>query len=98
MDYNTPVNVHGYDPSLGSKEYRIISGGLAYNLNGLRCHLIFHQAIHMPDLDHHLMRSMQLRANGVMVNDCLRMFCNEPGEHDIIAKDENGEPVILPSF
>ena len=38
MDYNTPVNVHGYDASLGSKEYRIISGGLAYNhpFSGLR--------------------------------------------------------------
>ena len=60
MDFNIPVNVHGYDPSLGSKEYRIISGGLVYNhpFNGLRYHLIFHHAIHMPDLDHHLMCPM----------------------------------------
>ena len=25
MDFNTPANVHGYDVSLGSKEYRIMS-------------------------------------------------------------------------
>ena len=58
--------------------------------------MIFHQAIHMPDLDHHLMCPIQLRANGVTVNDCPRMFCNEPDEksHAIITEDENGEPVI----
>ena len=90
MDYNTPVNVHGYDVSLGSKEYQIISGGLTYNhpFSGLRYHLIFHQAIHMPDLDHHLMCPMQLRANGVTVNDCPRMFCDEPDEksHTILLR------------
>ena len=78
-----------YDLSLGPKEYRIISGGLAYQhpFSGLRYHLIFHQAIHMPDLDHHLMCSMQLRANGVAVNDCPRM---EPDDkvHAIVATDE----------
>ena len=91
-----------YDLSLGPKEYRIISGGLAYHhpFSGLRYHLIFHQAIHMPDLDHHLMCPMQLRANEVTGNDCPRMFCDEPGDksHAIVAKDGNGEPVILPSF
>ena len=66
LDFNTPVNVHGYDASLGSKQYRVISGGVAYEhpFSGLRYHLIFHQAIHMPDLDHHLMCPLQLRANG----------------------------------
>ena len=102
MDFNTPVNVHGYDPSLGSKEYRTISGGLAYlhPFSGLRYHLIFHQAIHMPDLDHHLMCPMQLRANEVTVNDCPRMFCDEPDErsHAVVATDEYGESVVMPFF
>ena len=63
LDFNTPVNVHGYDPSLGSKQYSVITGGVAYEhpFSGLRYHLIFHQAIHMPDLGHHLLCAMQLR-------------------------------------
>ena len=56
-DYNCPVNVQGYDPSLGAKQYSTISGALAYvnPFTGLKYHLIFHQAIHMPDLYHHLL-------------------------------------------
>ena len=30
FDYDCPVNVQGYDPSLGAKEYRTVSGALAY--------------------------------------------------------------------
>ena len=76
LDFETPVNVHGYDSNLGSKTYRVISGGVAYQhpYSGLRYHLIFHQAIHMPDMDHHLFCPMQLRANGVKVNDCPRIY------------------------
>ena len=63
QDYDNPVNVHGYDPSLGPKQYSVISGGVAYvhSHSGLRYHLIFRKAIHMPDLDHHRMCPMQSR-------------------------------------
>ena len=56
-DYNCPVNVQGYDPSLGAKQYSTISGALAYvnPFTGLKYHLIVHQDIYMPDLDHHLL-------------------------------------------
>ena len=59
-DYNFPVNVQGYDPSLGSKQYITISGSLAYvnPFTGLKYHLIVHQDIHMPDLEYHLLRPM----------------------------------------
>ena len=79
-DYNCPVNVQGYDPSLGAKQYSTISVSLAYvnPFTGLKYHLIFHQAIHMPDLDHHLLCPMQCRANGVVINECPRMYCREP--------------------
>ena len=30
FDYDFPVNVQGYDPTLGVKEYRTISGALDY--------------------------------------------------------------------
>ena len=102
LDFNTPVNVHGYDPSLGSKQYRVITGGVAYThpFSGLRYHLIIHQAIHMPDLAHHLLCPMQLRANDVTVNDCPKIYCKDPTEesHAIVAKDEYGKHVILPFY
>ena len=60
-DYNFPVNFRGYDPLLGAKQYSTISGALAYvnPFTGLKYHLIIHQAIHMPDLNHHLLCPMQ---------------------------------------
>ena len=60
FDYNTPVRVQGYDASLGAKEFSTITGGLVYVQphTKVRYHLIFHQAIHMPDLDHHLLCPM----------------------------------------
>ena len=67
---------------------------------GLKYHLIFHQAIHMPDLNHHLLCPMQCRANGVVINECLRMYCSEPTQesHAIVAMYENGASVVLPFF
>ena len=60
FDNNTPANVQGYDPALGAREYRTISGALAYvhPHTGRRYHLVVHQAIHMPDLKHHLLCPM----------------------------------------
>ena len=101
-DYNCPVNVQGYDPSLGAKQYSTISGSLAYvnPFTGLKYHLIVHQAIHMPDLDHHLLCPMQCRANDVVINECPRMYCREPTQesHAIVAMDENGVSVVVPFF
>ena len=101
-DYNCPVNVQGYDPLLGAKQYSTISGALAYvnPFTGLKYHLIFHQAIHMSDLDHHLLCPMQYRANGVIINKFTRMYCHEPTQesHAIVAMYENGASVFLPFF
>ena len=79
-DYNCPVNVQGYDPSLGANQYITIIGALAYvkPFTGLKYHLIVHQAINMPYLNHHLMCPLQCRANGVVINECPRMYFREP--------------------
>ena len=68
-DYNCPVNVQGYDPLLGAKQYSTISVALACvnPFTGLKYHLIVHQAIRMPDVDHYLLCPMQCRANGVVI-------------------------------
>ena len=101
-DYNCPVNVQGYDPSLGAKQYITISGDLAYvnPLTGLKYHLIVHQDIHMPYFNHHLLFPMQCRANGVVINECPQIYCLEPTQesHAIVAMDENGASVVLPFF
>ena len=52
LDFNTPVNVTGYDLSLGTREYSTITRGLVYvqPYTGKWYHLIVHQAIQMPEL------------------------------------------------
>ena len=101
-DYNCPVNVQGYDPLLGAKQYSIISGALAYvnPFTGLKYHPIAHQAIHMPYLNYHLLCPMQCRANGIVINECPRMYCHEPTQefHAIFAMDESGASVVLHFF
>ena len=61
LDHEQPVNVQGYDPALGVKQYRTISGALAFihPYSGIRYHLVVHQAVHIPDLTHHLLCPMQ---------------------------------------
>ncbi len=61
LNYDRPVIVEGYDPSLGTKTYAIVSGALAYDdpVTGEVIHLVINQAIHIPYLDHHLLSPMQ---------------------------------------
>ena len=99
-DFNEPVNIQGYDPSLGTKTYRTITGAVGYcdPTNGSTYHLVIHQAISIPDLDHHLLSPMQCRVADVEVNDCPKFLTNNPTEdsHCIIAHDEHGARVVLP--
>ncbi len=61
LDYERPTVVEGYDPSLGTKTYATVSGGLAYDdpMTSRVYHLVINQAIHIPHLDHHLLCPMQ---------------------------------------
>ncbi len=65
LDYDRPVIVEGYDPSLGTKTgtktYATVSGALAYDdpVTGEVYNLVINQAIHIPHLDHHLLCPMQ---------------------------------------
>ena len=56
LDYDRPVQVVGYDPALGAKTCRTMSGVVAYDDpdTGEVYHLIINQAIHIPHLDRHL--------------------------------------------
>ncbi len=61
LDYDRPVIVEGYDPSLGTKTYATVSGALAYDdpVTGKVYRLVVNQAIHIPHLNHHLLCPMQ---------------------------------------
>ena len=62
-DYCRPVQVSGYDPALGTQTCKTVSGVVAWTRpsDGRVFHLIFHQALHLETLDHHLICPMQCR-------------------------------------
>ena len=102
LDYQRPVTVVGYDESLGTKTYATVSGVVAYDdpQSGRTLHLIIHQAIHIPHLDHHLLCPMQCRVNDVIVNDLPKFLASDPTDqtHALTIKDPDNplQPVILP--
>jgi hypothetical protein len=71
QSYDRPVEVVWYDPQQGLQMFEMVSGVLAFDhpQDGQVYHLVFHQAIHMPQLDHHLLCPIQCRVNDVTVND-----------------------------
>ncbi len=83
LDYDRPVIVEGYDPSLGTKTYATVSGALAYDdpMTGKVYHLVINQAIHIPHLDHHLLCPMQCRVNDVIVNNTPKFLTSDPTDH-----------------
>ena len=79
-EYMTPINVQRYDPALGTRSYRTISGAVCYNhpQSGQIYHIVIHQAIEIPGLKHNLLCPMQVWTNGVTVNDCPKYLCDKP--------------------
>jgi hypothetical protein len=65
QNYVRPVEVVGYDPQKGLKTFKTVSGILAFDQprEGQVYPLVFHQAIHMPQLNHHLLCCMQCCVN-----------------------------------
>ena len=99
-DFNEPVNVQGYYPSLGTKTYKTITGAVGYcdPVRGRIYHLVIHQEIYIPGLDHHLLSPMQCRVADAEINDFPRfLIANHTEEsHCIIEHDEYGPEVVLP--
>jgi hypothetical protein len=83
LDYDRPVIVEGYDPSLGTKTYATISRALAYDdpVTGEVYHLVINQAIHIPHLDHHLLCPMQCPVNDVIINNTPMLLMSDPTDH-----------------
>jgi len=102
LDYQRPVNVVGYDKSLGTQTYAIVSGMFANDDPQMRrtLHLDIHQAIHIPHLDHHQLCPMQCCVNEVIVNDLPKFLASDPTDqmHALTVKDPDNplQLVILP--
>ena len=98
-DFDRPVSVYGYDLSLGAKSYHTVSAviGYTYPQSGRTFHLILHQAIEIPDLDHHQLCPVQCRVNDVIVNDTPNFCTRAPTRetHAIIAPDPDGNPPLI---
>lgn len=102
-DYDTPVQVHGYNDSVGQRNCRTVSAVAAYDHpgSGQTYMLVLHQAILIPDLQHNLLCPMQLRDNGILVNDEPKylMANAEENHHAITIQNhvmEDGEVFRIP--
>ncbi len=80
LDYNRPVIVKGYDPSLGTKTYATVSRVLAYDdpVTGKVYHLVINQAIHIPHLDHHLLSLCNVELMTWLLTTCLSFWRQTP--------------------
>ena len=87
-DYCRPVTVHAYDKELGERTYRTVSAVVGYTCpsSGATYHLVIHQAIEIPHLEHHLLCPMQCRVNDVVVNDVPKFLSKNvtPETHAIV--------------
>jgi hypothetical protein len=96
---NRSLTVHGYDPSLGSPERKIVSGCFAYDdpQDDTFKLLIVHQGLYVPTMKNSLIPPFQMRDNELKVNDCPKMI-KEPtlDDHAILIPRENDVPYRIP--
>ncbi len=79
--------------------FEMVSSILAFDQpqDGQVYHLVFHQDIHMPQLDHHLLCPMQCRVNGVTVNDVPKFSTPFPTDntHALIMQNLDDDSTTL---
>jgi hypothetical protein len=83
LDYDRPVIVEGYDPSLGTKTCATVSKALASDApaTGKVYHLVINQAIQITHLDHHLLCPMQCQVNDVIVDNTPKFLTSDPTDY-----------------
>ena len=90
-DYCKHITVYAYDTSLPAKTYKLVSGVLGYfhPKTHKLYHLVLHQAIHMPHLEHSLLNPLQCRVNSIAVNDVPKFLrtCPTDEDHAIVVPD-----------
>ncbi len=93
------MKVVGYDPQQGLQTFEMVSSVLAFDhlRDGQVYHLVFHQAIYMPQLDHHLLCPMQCRVNDMTVNDVPKFLTHFPTDnmHALIVQNPDDDSITL---
>jgi hypothetical protein len=101
QSYDQPVEVVGYDPQQGLQTFETVSGVFAFDhpQDGQVYHLVFHQAIHMPQLDHHLLCPMQCRVNDMTVNHVPKFLTRFPTDntHALVVQNPDNDLTTLSS-
>ena len=103
-DYDGPVTVSGYDPELGSRDFKTVLAVLEYThpLTGHIYHLVIHQTIQIPNLDHNLLYPIQCSVNDMTINGVPKFLMKTPtsDSHAIVAHDINNPftPLVLPLY
>jgi hypothetical protein len=101
-DYERPINVSGYDPTGPIvQDLKTVSAALAYDdpVSGETVILIVHQAIHIPDLSHNLLSTMQVRLNDVTVNETPRFLTEKVSDYThslVIPTDDYDLSYVIP--
>ncbi len=99
QSYDQPMEVVGYDPQQGLQTFETVSGVLAFDnpWDGQIYYLVFHQAIHMPQLGHHLLCPMQCRVNDVTVNNVPKLLTRFPTDntHALIVQNPDDDSTTL---
>jgi hypothetical protein len=80
-DFDRPVNVTGYDSSLGTvNNCKTVSAAIGYDdpETGEVVVLLIHQSIYIPTLEHNLLCPMQLRMNDVKISEVPKFLTKKP--------------------
>ncbi len=99
QSYDRPEEVVGYDPQQGWQTFETVSGVLAFDhpRDGQIYHLVFYQAIHLPQLDHHLLCPMQCRVHDLTVNNVPKFLTRFPTDntHALIVQNPGDDSITL---
>ena len=96
QDHGRPFNVLSCNPSLVDRTYQTVSGVIRYDhpITGQTYHLVIHQSISIPHLEHHLLCPMQDHLNKVTINEIPKFLASNPTNetNSIIITDPNDPP------
>ncbi len=95
QSYDRPVEVVGYDPQQGLQMFEMVSGIPTFDhpWDGQVYHLMFHQAIHMPQLDHHLLCPIQCCVNDMTVDNIPNFLTRFPTDntHALVVQNPDND-------
>jgi hypothetical protein len=99
QSYDQPVEGVGYDPQKGLQMFETGSGILAFDLPRDKqvYHFVFHQAIHMPQLGHHLLCPIQCCIIDMTVNDVSKFLTCFPTDntHALVVQNPDNDSTTL---